>query len=325
MVSAPIEGAFWIPITSAESYLNLTAHPTIAGGQSSEELSVQVKNEAGEEQAGAIFQAGSPFGNSRYFWRSAAPLAAGTYRVEMQATPPDGLPGALSLSLEVAASSADPSPSATLAASPLSEVQLDDVVTCCGTEEVCESRACSVECWTERYRYVPRIGGTYQGVAADRYERFTVFGAELTQPNNPGGDLSLFLSYADQLEESAELSLIPYEFEGDQLCATIKWQNLVTGEQGSSERQCFGAEEFEEIEHVTPSNEDLNEAASVCFEPPEGYPLATETPERAESIDEGGCAQATTLPTLWLAMLILGAMSAALRAALRDRRQNHPR
>lgn len=325
-VASPLEGAFWIPSTDSSSYLNLDDHPDIEGGHTSDLLSVRVSNAAGEEQSGAIFTSNIAHGNTMYFWRSATPLAEGAYQVELQATPLDGDPSSLTFQLEVAVSSADPAPSAGLMASRLSEMQLDDVVTCCETVSPlsveCNIRGCPVECWTESFKYVPHIEGSYQAVAEDRYESFTAFTAELTQPDQPRNDYTFFLSYADQLEEDSPLSLNPYQFEGEQLCVTIKWKNILTGAEGASETECFNSDEFEAIEHLTPSNEELNQAAMACFELPEGYPLATDGGDHEDpkpntdqevAAEEGGCEQEAAHPSLWIALLLLGTVGSVQR------------
>lgn len=322
---SPIEGAFWIPSTDAESYLELREFTEIQEAFTSELLSIRVSNEAGEEQQGHIFMSNYNYGTTRHFWRSDAPLAEGVYQVAMQAMPADGEPSSLSFQLEVAASAADPVPTAGLMTSQLGEKQLDDVVTCCNLEDLesgeCTPRGCQVECWTESYEYVPLIEGSYKAIAADRYEHFTVFKAELTQPDTSIVKQSNPLGYAAQVEGDAPLSLYPYEFEGEQLCVTITWENIITGEDGRTEPVCFDADEFEAIEHLTPTNEELNQAAMVCFEPPEGYPLMTEggepdpnpSSDQEVAVDEGGCSQRAARSSLWLIFLTLGLIASVQR------------
>jgi len=135
------------------------------------------------------------------------------------------------------------------------------------------------------------------------------------------GTIIISLKISWRTNELSELQNVELE-AGDELCYSIAWENLITGDSGSSAPVCFTQEQVEVIEHRVPSNESLNEGAAMCFALSEGYPKEsgddpnTET-DRAVSNDDG-CQQRSGSPWglgLWLCALALWIRRRALRLA----------
>jgi hypothetical protein len=326
-LESPIEGAFWIPLASGVESLFYQDLPGPNGEITTEDLTVRVSSAEGEIE-GSLYLVQSSSPERFVYWRASEPLSEGVYEVNMVAEDVDNyeeLRTELNLSLNVSASSQMPETSASLSLDQVVEFESDDEVVCCNTMDPNEcslDRFCDTHCWAESYRYDPRFMGTFEATATDRYEAFTLFRSVVTLAEARRG--SYYNIFGDQLADSNELSeLQNVELEaGDELCYSIAWENLITGDSGSSAPVCFTQEQVEVIEHRVPSNESLNEEAAMCFALPEGYPKEsgddpnTEA-DRAVSNDDG-CQQRSGSPWglgLWLCALALWIRRRALRLA----------